>query len=73
MHAGSADLMHCIIHLLNPIPSRMSLEGLDISEGDPYQAFEFTVKVGEGSYGAVYKAIDKSDGMVVAVKVLDVR
>lgn len=30
-------------------------------------------QVGEGSYGAVYKALDKSDGMVVAVKVLDVR
>jgi serine/threonine protein kinase len=31
------------------------------------------VQVGEGSYGAVYKALDKTDGMVVAVKVLDVR
>lgn len=29
-------------------------------------------QVGEGSYGAVYKALDRTDGMVVAVKVLDI-
>jgi serine/threonine protein kinase len=31
--------------------------------------FEILTKLGEGSYGAVWKARDKRDGQIVAIKV----
>lgn len=39
---------------------------------DPTLIFEFLAQLGEGSYGSVYKALDKRDGKVVAIKVLEV-
>ena len=33
--------------------------------------FEILCRLGEGSYGAVYKAIDKRDGKLVAIKVIE--
>lgn len=45
--------------------------GLSSTE-DPSDLFEVISKLGEGSYGAVYKALDKRDGKTVAIKVLEV-
>ena len=45
----------------------------EISKEDPLQLFEVVAKLGEGSYGSVYKAIDKRDGIVVAIKVLQMQ
>jgi len=42
------------------------------SDEDPTEIFEFLAQLGEGSYGSVYKALDKRDGMLVAIKVLEV-
>jgi len=39
-----------------------------IKRDDPLKYFTIQEKLGEGSYGSVYKAIRKSDGMVVAIK-----
>lgn len=39
---------------------------------DPTEIFEFLAQLGEGSYGSVYKALDKRDGKIVAIKVLEV-
>lgn len=41
-----------------------------VIDGDPNAIFEVQTKLGEGSYGAVYKAIDVRDGSVVAIKIL---
>jgi len=46
--------------------------GLEISPNDPTDVFELQAKLGEGSYGCVYEAVDRRDGQIVAVKVLDV-
>lgn len=35
--------------------------------------FEILCRLGEGSYGAVYKALDKRDGRLVAIKVLEMK
>jgi serine/threonine protein kinase len=39
---------------------------------DPTEVFEILAKLGEGSYGSVYKALDKRDGQIVAIKVLEI-
>jgi len=45
---------------------------IDLSDcKDPSLLFQVLGRLGEGSYGAVYKALDKRDGKMVAVKVLD--
>mmetsp|Transcript_11258 Transcript_11258/g.45785 ORF Transcript_11258/g.45785 Transcript_11258/m.45785 type:complete len:441 (-) Transcript_11258:111-1433(-) len=41
-----------------------------IKTEDPEKYFTVQDKLGEGSYGAVYKAVRKSDGGVVAIKVV---
>jgi serine/threonine kinase 3 len=43
-----------------------------ISKTDPTEIFEILAKLGEGSYGSVFKALDKRDGKIVAIKVLEV-
>ena len=43
-----------------------------IDPSDPTERFEILAKLGEGSYGAVFKAYDRSTGAVVAIKVLEV-
>lgn len=40
-------------------------------EGKGGPGFEIMCRLGEGSYGAVYKAIDKRDGKLVAIKVIE--
>ena len=37
---------------------------------DPTEFFSLKAKIGEGSYGAVYKAIDHRDGQAVAIKII---
>ena len=37
---------------------------------DPTEFFSLRAKIGEGSYGAVYKAIDHRDGQAVAIKII---
>jgi len=39
-----------------------------IKSEDPLKYFTLQEKLGEGSYGSVYKAIRNSDGLVVAIK-----
>jgi len=46
------------------------MSGLAIDKADPSEIFQVLAKLGEGSYGSVYKAIDKRDGQIVAIKVL---
>jgi len=46
--------------------------GIVTSGDDPTERFEILAKLGEGSYGSVFKALDKKDGMIVAIKVLEV-
>lgn len=48
------------------------MSGIEVSQQDPTELFEILQKLGEGSYGAVFKALDKRDGKIVAIKVLDV-
>lgn len=43
-----------------------------VDNSDPTQRFEILSKLGEGSYGAVYKANDKHDGSIVAIKVVEI-
>eukprot|EP00808_Paulinella_micropora_P013909 g42648.t1 len=40
-------------------------------EQDPREVFEILTRLGEGSYGAVYQAKNKTNSKVVALKVLD--
>jgi len=48
-----------------PVPRPSSVCNMDTSRGEIYQKIE---KVGEGTYGVVYKAIDTRTGELVAMK-----
>jgi len=48
------------------------MSGMVISSIDPYEIFQIVAKLGEGSYGSVFKGLDKRDGQTVAIKVLEV-
>jgi len=41
-----------------------------VTDVDPNELYELVELLGEGSYGAVYKAVDKSSGDEVAIKIL---
>lgn len=43
---------------------------VDFSPGDPEEIFEILEPLGEGAYGSVYKAMDKRDGEMVALKIM---
>ena len=49
------------------------LTGIDVSKDDPSDVFEVLVKLGVRARGSVYKALDKRDGKIVAIKVFVVR
>lgn len=46
--------------------------GIRTEGEDPLKIFDILAKLGEGSYGSVYKALDKRDGKIVAIKVLEI-
>ena len=48
-----------------------NLFGIQVSEEDPDALFEMIAKLGEGSYGSVYKALDRRDDRIVAIKILE--
>lgn len=48
------------------------LAELEVSPEDPGEVFELLTKLGSGSYASVYKALDKRDGTLVAIKVLEI-
>lgn len=50
----------------------MSGFGLEISSEDPTSRFELLDLLGHGSYGSVHKALDRTDGSMVAVKTIAV-
>jgi len=52
--------------------SAAAVPALPFESADPADLFEVLSKLGEGSYGSVYKALDKRDGKLVAIKVLEV-
>mmetsp|Transcript_14931 Transcript_14931/g.29311 ORF Transcript_14931/g.29311 Transcript_14931/m.29311 type:complete len:365 (-) Transcript_14931:140-1234(-) len=43
---------------------------ISLDNNDPGQIFKMQAKIGQGSYGSVYKAIDTRDGSVVGLKLL---
>lgn len=49
-----------------------SSEIAGISDLDPNSVFEILTKLGEGSYGTVYKALDLRDSSIVAIKVIGI-
>ena len=38
---------------------------------DPSKMFEFKERIGKGSFGEVYRAIDRESKQVVAIKIID--
>lgn len=48
------------------------MPGFQMSREDPSLIFKILVKLGEGSYGSVFKALDQRDNRIVAVKVLEI-
>eukprot|EP00808_Paulinella_micropora_P006200 g22531.t1 len=50
----------------------MAAPAIKTAKEDPSEIFEILAKLGEGSYGSVYKALDTRDGKIVAIKVLEV-
>eukprot|EP00457_Paulinella_chromatophora_P005908 gb/GEZN01005926.1/.p1 GENE.gb/GEZN01005926.1/~~gb/GEZN01005926.1/.p1 ORF type:complete len:467 (+),score=87.63 gb/GEZN01005926.1/:210-1610(+) len=48
------------------------MTSIKTAKEDPSEVFEILAKLGEGSYGSVYKALDQRDGKIVAIKVLEV-
>lgn len=61
------------------------VHAIEIAKEDPSEIFEILAKLGEGfafavrqtvivcrSYGSVFKALDKRDNKIVAIKVLEV-
>ncbi|KAI9726054.1 MAG: hypothetical protein M1828_002062 [Chrysothrix sp. TS-e1954] len=44
---------------------------MDASNGDPYLQYEMLEELGSGSFGVVYKAVERSTGELVAIKHID--
>ena len=45
---------------------------MDITSGDPAEIFKVLEKLGEGSYGEVYSALDQRTGKMVAIKAIPI-
>jgi len=45
-------------------------ERLGVSNEDPVELFDLVERLGEGSYGEVYSAVEKKTGAEVAIKVI---
>ena len=45
-------------------------ERLGVSTEDPVELFDLIERLGEGSYGEVYSAVEKGTGAEVAIKVI---
>jgi len=43
---------------------------LGVSDADPVELFDLVERLGEGSYGEVYSAVEKATGDEVAIKVI---
>jgi len=50
----------------------MNLPAQDLSPGDTFGAYKINKLLGRGGMGAVYEAVHKDDGRVVALKLLSV-
>ena len=51
-------------------PPPVSPAGPVLSTNDPHDTYELVELLGEGSYGAVYKAINRHDQSETAIKIL---
>eukprot|EP00299_Pterocystis_sp_00344_P013623 c6697_g1_i1.p1 GENE.c6697_g1_i1~~c6697_g1_i1.p1 ORF type:complete len:781 (-),score=148.17 c6697_g1_i1:171-2513(-) len=49
-----------------------ALQNIDVIQQDPNAVFDVLEKVGEGSYGSVYKCLRKADSLICAVKMVPV-
>ena len=49
-----------------------STQNIIISDEDPNNYFEILAQLGQGSYGSVFKALDRRDNKIVAIKVIEV-
>ena len=50
----------------------VNLAKLRTEYGDPEKIFDIIQPLGEGAYGSVYKALDKRDGELVALKIVPI-
>eukprot|EP00947_MAST-08B_sp_MAST-8B-sp1_P005835 g5835.t1 len=58
--------------MLSSAAKTLRVEDLASQTADPVDLYELVERLGEGSYGSVFKAIDKSTGEAVAIKVIPV-
>uniref|UniRef100_A0AAZ3NMT2 non-specific serine/threonine protein kinase n=1 Tax=Oncorhynchus tshawytscha TaxID=74940 RepID=A0AAZ3NMT2_ONCTS len=67
--ANYFDINYITIHV-DPVPQCHKLKKLseDSLTKQPEEVFDLLEKLGEGSYGSVFKAIHKESGQVVAIK-----
>ncbi|CEO99960.1 non-specific serine/threonine protein kinase [Plasmodiophora brassicae] len=52
--------------------ARLQMSNVKMAADDPTQLFDLLERLGQGSYGSVFKARDRRDGKTVAVKVIPV-
>ena len=64
--------MYTLIHLIQSTDSLLIKLWFLLFFQDPATIFEIQSKLGEGSYGSVFKAVDTRDGQLVAVKILEI-
>ncbi len=52
--------------------NELNLSDYISNKDDPDEIFQILEKIGEGTYGTVYKVLHKQTGKIVAAKILDV-